>query len=423
VTTTTSDDERVTRDHVISRFTGAVLDAFDRVADAPAWSMSIEEQRRTLLELDRLATMVTELGLRVLAAADKAKVGDDSGASSTAAWLAHNTRQNRTHTGGQVRLAEALDDRFEATRVALSQGRVNLDQAKVIISCVDDLPADVDPSWRSLAESHLIDQAALVDAKTLRVLGRRIFEVLDPETADEREGRKLEDEERRAREKTRFSMRDNGDGTHSGTFKLPDLHAAILEKALQALAAPARVGEARLDPDTGKKRPYHQLLGRAFCELLERYPAGRLPDAGGNNATILVTIDYEFLIKGIGAATLDDGTKISASEARRLACGAGIIPMVLGGDSVPLDIGRGRRLFDQYQRHALGRRDGGCTAENCDRPPSWCHAHHEWPWSEGGPTDLANGRLVCGFHHTLIHHDGYTKRLLPNGKVRFTRRQ
>ncbi len=413
----------VRRDHVISRFTGAVLDAFDRVADAPAWSMSAEEQRRTLVELDRLGTMVSELGLRVLAAADEAKVGDDSGASSTAAWLAHTTRQNRSHTSGQVRLAQALDARFGATRLALSQGRLNLDQAKVIISCVDDLPDDVGPTWLERAESHLIEQAALVDAKTLRILGRRIFEVLDPEAADEREGRKLEEEERRAREKTRLSMRDNGDGTHSGTFKLPDLHAAILKKALQALAAPGRVGEARLDPDTGKKRPYHQLLGQAFCELLERYPSNRLPSHGGISAAIVVTIDYEFLLRGIGAATLDDGTRISAGEARRLGCEAEIIPMVLGGDSVPLDVGRGRRLYDNHQRLAMGKRDKGCTAENCDRPPAWCHAHHDWPWSEGGPTDLANGRLVCGFHHTLIHHEGYSKKLLPNGQVRFTRRQ
>ncbi len=419
----TKDETEVRRDHVISRLTGAVLDAFARVEDAPAWSMSPEEQRQTMVELDRLGSMVAELSLRVLAAGDKAGIGDDSGASSTAAWLAHTTRQNRALTGAQIRLAEALDTRFRATRAALAQGRVNPDQARVIVSCVDDLPDDVDPSWRALAESHLIEQASLVDAKTLRILGRRIFDVLDPESADEREGKKLEEEERRARERTRFTMHDNGDGTHSGTFKLPDLHAAILRKALQGLAAPKRVGEARLDPETGEKRPYPQLLGRAFCELLERYPADRLPHAGGNNATILVTIDYEFLLKGIGAATLDDGTKISASEARRLACGAGIIPMVLGGDSVPLDIGRGRRLFDQYQRMALAKRDGGCTAENCDRPPAWCHAHHDLLWSEGGPTDLAQGRLVCGFHHTLIHHEGYIKQLLPNGRVRFTRRQ
>jgi hypothetical protein len=295
--------------------------------------------------------------------------------------------------------------------------------ARVIVAAVDDLPEDLDPTWRDLAEAHLVAQAALVDPKTLRILGRRIFEVLDPETAEDREGKKLEEEERRARARAGLSLRDNGDGTHSGTFKLPDLHAAILTKALQALAAPRRTGDARVDPETGKKRPYPELLGTAFCELLERYPTDRLPAAGGANATIVVTIDYDLLARGVGAGTLCDGTRISATEVRRLACAAGIIPMVLGGDSVALDVGRERRLHDRYQRLALAHRDRGCTAETCDRPPSWAEAHHDWPWSAGGPTDLEHGRLYCGHHHHLVHDDRYLKTRLPNGKTRFTRRQ
>ncbi|WP_225915480.1 hypothetical protein [Nocardioides jiangsuensis] len=75
-----------TRDHVIARFSGAALRAFERVATAPAWSMSPAEQRTTLLELDRLTSALAELRLRLLAAADKGDVGAASGASSTAGW-------------------------------------------------------------------------------------------------------------------------------------------------------------------------------------------------------------------------------------------------------------------------------------------------------------------------------------------------
>lgn len=423
MTTRRDDESRVTREHVIARFTGAVLDAFDRIAATPAWSMSQDEQRRTLVELERLRSRLTELQLRVLAAADTSGIGEDSGASSTAAWLAHTTRRNRVDAGADLRLAVALDDRFEATRAALAAGQLSVEHARVIVAAVDDLPDDLDPTWRDLAEAHLVQQAGLVDPKTLRILGRRVFEVIDPETADEREGKKLEEEERRARSQTRLTLRDNGDGTHSGTFKLPDLHAAILKKALQGLAAPRRLGDARVDPETGRKRPYPELLGQAFCELLERYPADRLPAAGGNNATIVVRIPYDFLMRGIGAASLCDGTRISASEARRLACEAGIVPMVFGGGSVPLDVGRERRLHDRYQRLAMAERDGGCTAESCDRPACWAEAHHDRPWSEGGPTDVAHGRLLCGHHHHLAHDERYHKQPLPNGRVRFTRRQ
>ena len=34
-------------------------------------------------------------------------------------------------------------------------------------------------------------------------------------------------------------------------------------------------------------------------------------------------------------------------------------------------------------------------------------AHHIVPWSEGGRTDLANGILLCKFHHLLIHNNGW----------------
>ena len=62
------------------------------------------------------------------------------------------------------------------------------------------------------------------------------------------------------------------------------------------------------------------------------------------------------------AATLDTGDRISAATARRLACEAGIIPVVLGGRREVLDQGRRKRLFTRAQRIALATRDRGCTA-------------------------------------------------------------
>src|SRR5690606_3379848 len=52
---------------------------------------------------------------------------------------------------------------------------------------------------------------------------------------------------------------------------------------------------------------------------------------------------------------------------------------------------------------ALNLRDGGCRFAGCDRPTSWCDAHHIRPWADGGPTKLDNLLLLCAFHHTLIH--------------------
>ena len=144
----------------------------------------------------------------------------------------------------------------------------------------------------------------------------------------------------------------------------------------------------------------------------------------GSPFTLVVTIGYDALMSGLGVAVTDTGHRISAGEARRLACKAGIIPMVLDGDSMPLDVGREKRLFDRYQKIAINHRYNGCAADNCDRPPAWMEYHHEDPWHLGGHTDAKKGISFCAPHHHMADHpQTYTQTRLPNGKIRFTRRQ
>ena len=163
-------------------------------------------------------------------------------------------------------------------------------------------------------------------------------------------------------------------------------------------------------------------MGLAFIDYIESRRADTVPTAGGVSATVVVNMDLDTLLGGLGAASLDTGARISAGEARRLACRAGIIPVVLGGKSVVLDVGRKRRFHSETQRIALGVRDGGCTVYGCDAPPGLCHVHHDHAWSQGGSTDVATGRLLCARHHHLIHDPRFQHHLDKHGKVRFTRR-
>lgn len=415
--------------HHLLRFARALDDAFDRVADTPAWSMTAEEQRHTASLLDRLDSRLAEVKMRVLAQADRAGAGTDSGATSTAAWLAYETRQTRARCSASVRLATELDESFARSREALREGRVNLDQVRVIVDSVNLLTEeyeDLPPGTRDLAEKHMLDLAGEFDAVVLRRLGKRLFEVVCPEAADVAEGDRLAMEELRARRLAQLSMRDNGDGTTDGRFRLPTLHAELLKKALESLTSPRRLGEGRMDPETGKKLDYRTLLGHGFMELLESHlDLTTMPSSqGGSPFTLVVTIGLDALTSGLGSASLDTGGRISAGEARRLACKAGIIPMVLNGDSVPLDLGREQRLFSKHQRLAMAHRYGGCAAANCDRPPGWVEAHHPEPWATGGRTDLANGLPLCPPHHHMADHpDSWNMNRLPSGGVRFSRRQ
>jgi hypothetical protein len=202
----------------------------------------------------------------------------------------------------------------------------------------------------------------------------------------------------------------------------------MLEKAILALTSPTRavaVTSTGIDPDL----PTPVRRGIALTQLLEAVCADDLPRTGGCGATVVVTMTLEQLLAdlntagAVGVATLDTGAIISASEARRLACSAGIIPLVLGGQCQPLDLGRKRRLHTEAMRVAMGIRDGGCTAEGCQTPPGLCHAHHDHPWSHGGKTNVQTGRLLCPHHHRRLHDPGYLTTHLPNGKLRFHRRE
>ncbi len=414
--------------------TGVVVQAGAEMREAlevPLYGAGPSELRRLVRELSRLTATVSAVEAAVLAQADREQVGPEQGATSTANWVAHRTRQTHTEAHRRMRLAKDLDT-HQATAAALARGDVLAEQARVVLDAVaqvDTIPEDL-LSRRHLdreqlareAEAWLLQEAAHHDAKALKTLGRRILEVVAPEVAEEHERRLLEQEEERARQKTRLTMGEDGHGCVHGRFTLPVLQAAMLKKALLALAAPKHQAATQGAGAARQPKPSAERMGAAFCEYVERYRVDRTPDAGGAAASVVVTMDLEKLRAGLGAGVLDDGGRISATQVRRLACEAGIIPTVLGGQSQPLDVGRKRRFHTEPQRIALAIRDRGCTAEGCDYPPGLCHAHHHVSWSTGGDTSVAHGRLLCPKHHAMAHDPRLQTTRLGTGKLRFTRR-
>jgi hypothetical protein len=381
--------------------------------------MDATETGTTLVELTRLEAQVGELKARVAAHADKVGVGEDVGATNTACWLAHQTKQTRPEAHRTVKLGHDLVA-HPATRDALACGGLLVEQARVILQAVEELPDDLDTGLVAQAEAFLVAQAAHLDARKLRIVGGRLLEVVAPDAADAHEANMLEKEERDATQACRLTMTDDGHGKTYGRFTLPTAQAAMLATILRGFAAPKHV--AATEGPGIIPRPGAERMGRAFCEFIERYPVDRVPDAGGLNATAVVIMTYETLMGGLKAAHLDTGQHISPGQARRLASQAKIIPVVLGGKSEVLDVGRGKRLFTKAQRVAMMIRDRGCTTEGCEWPPGMCHGHHDWLWSKGGPTDLKHGRLLCPKHHATAHDPDYEMTKLPGGKVAFHRR-
>lgn len=195
--------------------------------------------------------------------------------------------------------------------------------------------------------------------------------------------------------------------------------AAILDAAVAALSAP------QPDADGPDRRPPARRRADALVEIIQRGVSapGQAPTT--DKAHVVVTIGYAALAEALPTHRDDDGLPLPAalydprpthhagttatgqvlapSVVRRMACDAGIIPMVLSGTGQSLDLGRTKRLFTPGQRLAIWHRDQGCTYPGCTMPPQWCDAHHLTWWSRGGPTDLTNAALLCRRHHTRVH--------------------
>jgi hypothetical protein len=413
----------------------AARDLVAEGARAPLAGWTDAEVAEGISGLVALESQVEAWRLALAAEADARALAGQEAATDTDAWLATLTGSTREVAAGGLWLARLPQEKYAATREAFAAGRLRLDQVRVIVRAAEQIPAWATAAEVRQAEEWLVARGTgegtrdgrALDARRLRQAARRMCVPISDELALQHQQALLGREQRRAEAETWLTLGDNGDGTFSGRFVIPELHGRLLRRRLDTLCAPRRLsrdraGEPVVDPTLpgsgpGLSRSEH--LGVAFTELLEHLPAD---GHAANGATLIVTIDLDTLLDGLGAAGLESGDHITAGEARRLACNAGLVPAVLGAGSVPLDLGRETRLHTRAQRQALSLRHDSCAVAGCQRPFSWCEIHHPRPWSRGGRTDLANALPLCFFHHRRAHDDQFDLRRSPSGDWRFHRR-
>lgn len=429
----------------------------DRIADAAETEGALIGATE-VAEVERAIRRLEGVKLGLVARADREQAHRRHGATSTSAWLADLTRSGGASASAQVSLAAALDGGLDATRSALGAGEVSAQSAAIIAQAMRDLPEDLTAQDRLSVESALVRDARRLDPAKLR--RRATLALADAhrsatEAAAHQE-QLLVDQERRAYQCATISLYDRGDGTTKGEFVVPTGAAHALKKMLDAMTAPRRarrftelntedtiagelLGESAMAPggrnDDWAALSWAERKGRAFTEILEHLPTDQL--TGKVATTVIVTMTLEQVeaaaalatgaaTPGVGAVTSDTGHQLSTSAARRLACNAGILPAVLGGASLPLDLGRQERLFSEAQRVALATRYTECAARGCDRPYAWTELHHDPPWSKGGPTDLDHAVPLCGAHHRLVHDPAFAHEVAhvegALKEVRFTMR-
>jgi hypothetical protein len=312
----------------------------------------------------------------------------------------------------------------------MTAGSVNLAQARVITEALEALPADdIEAALLAKAEAHLLAEAAQQGPRELKILGAKLLEVIAPDIAEQADYERLLAGERRAEAATTLTGKHRGDGSVDVHARLPEATWDRLRTYLDAYTNPRRTLPDNADAEPAgevgevEALPIARRRGIAFCAFLENVPATGLPQHGGTATSVMVTLDHDTLLSGVGVATTDSGGQLTVGQVRRLACAAGIIAVVLGAKGEILDLGRLARLFNAAQRRAMALRDKHCTAVGCSVPAAWCHAHHKKPWSRGGRTDLADGTLLCAFHHQRAHDPRWDPVHHPDGTTTFTRRE
>jgi hypothetical protein len=287
-----------------------------------------------------------------------------------------------------------------------------------------DAGAEVVAAWESAA-GQLVDEAGVRTVEELAAAARTIRDLLDPAGAERRFDERFQG---RA-----FRTWLDRDGVRRGSFIFDDEGGAWVQTILETALRPRRGGPRFVDP--AEKARADELINDprsndqlAYDLILDVLRAGALADAetvfGARQPGIRIVTTHAAHQDALGGhpavALLEDtDTALPGWLLATHTCGIGTRTVIHDDTGNPLDVGREARLYTPKQRVALAIRDGGCRIPGCDRPASYCEAHHidEFVKHEGR-TDIDRGILLCRFHHMNLHHQRW--RITRNGKDEFT---
>jgi hypothetical protein len=333
--------------------------------------------------LQRASELIETERLRRLAEIERRGIFGRDGHLSTAAWLATSFQIGHGQAKEQVRTARGLED-MPATRKALDTGELSLSAAKVLVQA-----READPETFARCEETLLEAARVHQVRDLQRVATQWRRMVERGRVDG-EG------------DLRSMRRLHVSATFGGMVRVDgDLDPETGETLLTALRA---IMNAQAHSGSEDARSPAQRRADAFGEICRQWLDGSdRPSVGGERPHVTVTVSAETLRALNASAELEHAGPTSPEVARKIACDASIVRVVMSGRSRPLDVGRMTPVVSSAQRRGVSLRDGRCRFPGCDRPPPWCDAHHIVHWADGGPTSLRNLILLCRRHHGLLH--------------------
>jgi hypothetical protein len=354
--------------------------------------------------------------LRRLAEIDRRRLFERDGHLSAASWLAARFQMGWGEARRMVAIARSLE-RMSRARRAFDGGAVSLAAVRMLAEAREAEPDAFDRAEHVLVEAA--SRHSIPDLRRALIHWRSVVESERMETCDA-------DEVLRERRHLHASLTLGGmvrldgdlDPQTGGTF-MTALRAVLDVEA--RTAASVGVGEG-VEPDgrtPGQRRA--DALGEICRGWLDRDDR---PQVAGERPHLSVTVPLDALTAaesgggaaaatgasgavagaaGAATAELEHAGPIGRTTLRTLSCDASVARVVLGPRSEPLDVGRRTQVVPPAMRRAVVARDRHCRFPGCDRPQSWCDAHHIVHWADGGETSLENLVLLCRRHHRLTH--------------------
>ncbi|MDI9929883.1 DUF222 domain-containing protein [Rhodococcus sp. IEGM 1354] len=396
------------------------LSESELLADAAAVSHRIQ-----LLEARRIA-LVADIDTRV----SREKLGFPG----PAGWLTSTTLLSPSKANKIVALARGMKN-FPDIADAVNTAVMTVDHAALILTFAETPPKNLPQEGRDVARKALIAAATGPEARTGRIRAA-ITRLVDTF------GGKKPPAEDTDRNELFASKTLNGRLVLKGDFDA--ITGEKLLTALSPLTEPRPAADGTETPKVGDDRSPAKRRADAFGHILDRYLASNnRPTEGGEKPHVNLHIRLQDLQSQNNSDITDDETTRAAAEpdtdpvaadrsayrdlfgdgtsvgwlpwmgplsrntSRQLACDCLLTAIVMDENGNPLNLARTARTVTAKQKRALTARDHGCAFPGCGKPAAWTEGHHIWHWADGGPTDMNNLVLLCGFHHRLIHHSGW----------------